>query len=153
MITLISLIFIILALLSLSIINITSDSNKFLSRFCYFFIVSINIFFPKINSENKMLINGIFSIISSIIISFVYAYFAKSLFDQKLFFAILIMIPSIFSTISMNFIDLSISVKRRFTLYISQSEVNIADTETKKENIKSLKKMISDSQRKNAIEL
>ncbi|GBR51527.1 hypothetical protein GCM10007872_31050 [Gluconobacter sphaericus NBRC 12467] len=100
-----------------------------------------------------MLINGIFSIISSIIISFVYAYFAKSLFDQKLFFAILIMIPSIFSTISMNFIDLSISVKRRFTLYISQSEVNIADTETKKENIKSLKKMISDSQRKNAIEL
>lgn len=140
-------------LLILSTINITSSESKFSSRLAYFLIVGINAFIPKINNDNKMLINGIFSIISSITISFIYTFFTKDLLDQKIFFSILIMIPSIFSTISMNFIDIAISSKRRIMLYITESEINIVDEITKKENSEAIKNNIASDQRKNALNI
>lgn len=150
---LISQFIVIIFLFCTSILNFTSDKSSIKSKFCYFSVVFFNLLVPKITEKNKMFLNGIISIIISISICGYYSYIFQGIFNEKVFFAILIIIPTLFSFISLNFIDMFRNLKIRFSLYITKSKENIADEASKRTNENILKKRLGEIQSENIQEI
>jgi len=124
--------------MSILILNITSKNESLKSKLNYVAINAINLFIPNINDSNKTIINFIITIIISVSMCGIFEYLFKNSLSEKVFFCILILIPSIFSFMSLNFIEFFSNFKLRIFLYINNSKENIADEKSKIKNDKIL---------------
>lgn len=130
--------FIIIFLLCVVILCLSSKEGSLSSRLLYALISLIDIFLPKISEKNKITYNVILTAIISISICEVYSHFFEKILTEKLDFFILVSIPTLFSFLSINFIDLFKSLKLRIQFFTTKSEYNMLDIKSKEENTKKL---------------
>lgn len=134
--------------LTILILNITSENESIKSKINYITINTINLFIPNINDKNKIVINFILTIIISVSICGIFDFYFKNTLNEKVFFCILILIPSLFSFISLNFIELFSNLKLRILRYINNSKENMVDEKSKNKNDKIILNKIRVNQEK-----